>query len=526
MTSPKIQLITRFTPKVNEETLLRPVSSLTAVLNSSRPKLHLPQGGRLLSDFAQELGAIVRGKNIYQRGGLPFTVNGTALELMTPETLRSWVEQHVVCFTERPGGKDKVFSIHQTMTTETARGVLASPQFIKQLPAIEKLNPVRLPVMRGNGTIELLPEGHDAEAQTYTHPSNIFYDEDMTPQDGKNAIDDLLSEFCFASDGGRSKAVAISAMLTLFARGLLPDNSLVPCFLNLANSEGAGKTLLASCGIVAIYGARRTEPFPRDESEMSKILLSKVMEGASSILFDNVKGHINSPSLEGFLTATRWSGRVLGQSKTFDGQNSTTVFITGNGITISPDLRRRTLHVDLFMEQERAEDRNFKRTLDDSTLINRRAEILSALWAIVRGWDEAGRPKASRAHSSFPAWAECIGGIVECAGWASPLAVAPNEASADTDGADMRKLVCAMRQGVKTRFTGIVDLCRATGLFERMIPEDGELDAKTKSLLGKLLARYSGKLFMGHTRFLVEGAGHGRYYIATHAGISEETLLD
>jgi len=53
-------------------------------------------------------------------------------------------------------------------------------------------------------------------------------------------IDQLLCEFPFA-DAGRSKAVAVSAMVSLFAVSLLPKEALRPVFLYLANAEGAGK---------------------------------------------------------------------------------------------------------------------------------------------------------------------------------------------------------------------------------------------------------------------------------------------
>jgi len=48
------------------------------------------------------------------------------------------------------------------------------------------------------------------------------------------------------------------------------------------------------------------------------------------------------------------------------------------------------------MQQERAEDRDFRRILDDGELLAMRPKILAALWTLVREWDVAGRPKASR----------------------------------------------------------------------------------------------------------------------------------
>src|SRR5215471_16404966 len=110
-------------------------------------------------------------------------------------------------------------------------------------------------------------------------------------------------------------------------------------------------------------------------------------------------------------------------------------------------MRRRSLFVELFMEDERAEDRKFQRVLDEAELLAMRPRILGALWALVRDWDAAGRPKPSRTHTAFPRWSEIIGGIVEHAGYGCPLQTAEIPSAADVDGADMRELVILLADG-------------------------------------------------------------------------------
>jgi hypothetical protein len=126
------------------------------------------------------------------------------------------------------------------------------------------------------------------------------------------------------------------------------------------------------------------------------------------------------------------------------------------------------------MEQERAEDRKFQRILDDAALLAMRSDILAALWAFVREWNLAGRPKPSRAHSSFPRWAEIIGGIVEFAGFGCPLET----------------------------------------LFERLLAGEAELKPGNKSAFGKLLKRYDRRVFRDGKRFVVDGKGHSRRFMA------------
>ena len=195
----------------------------------------------------------------------------------------------------------------------------------------------------------------------------------------------------------------------------------------------------------------------------------------------------------------------------FAGENLMTVFVTGNGCTVSSDMRRRSLFVELFMEDERAEDRKFGRVLDDAVLLTLRPSILAALWALVREWDAAGRPKPSRTHTAFPRWAEIIGGIVEFAGYGCPLECAEIPSAADVDGADMRELVKLVDEGKSLTFDEVVNLSRKHGLFERIIgSDDSDLKPSDKSTLGKLLKRYDWRVFSSARRFVVDGKGHSR----------------
>ena len=271
--------------------------------------------------------------------------------------------------------------------------------------------------------------------------------------------------------------------------------------------------MLAKCAVSPVHGFVDTEGAPKDKVEIAKELLTTAIEARSKILLDNCRGHLDSPQLEAFVTSARWKGRILGVSKSFCGEHYVTVLITGNGCTVSPDIRRRSLFVELFMEQERAEDRKFERTLDDAALLTMRSDILAALWAFVREWNFAARPKPSRSHSSFPRWAEIIGGIVEFAGFGCPLETAEIQSASDIDGSDMGELVTALGSDPVT-FDEVVSLAREKGLFERLLADEGDLKPNAKSAFGKLLKRFERRIFRNGKRFIVEGKGHTRRFYA------------
>jgi hypothetical protein len=267
---------------------------------------------------------------------------------------------------------------------------------------------------------------------------------------------------------------------------------------------------------VPVLGYVPNGVLPKDEDEMRKVLLSAVIEAKPVLCFDNFKGHLQSESLEGFLTSQDWSGRILGGQATFRGDNNVIVFVTGNGCTVSPDMRRRSLFCELFLEVERAEDRQFKNYLEASVILENRTRLLSALWAMVREWHNAGESKPRRSHSSFPEWAHTIAAIVEHAGYGCPLETPKIEASADADGDDMRELVKAIVGDTKLKsvtFDELVELANEGGLFERLInamdTDKGRLSAK--ATLGRILRSYDKRL-VGGCRFSLIGKGHNRRY--------------
>jgi hypothetical protein len=486
------------------------------LIQDARPKIQLPGDDRLLSSFAEEIGRALSAKNIFKRGGAVFVSNdaGDGLVQMMPDAFRSWVEKHLICFkVTHPLGKHMV-EYGRTMTVSDADGVLSSPQFIAQLQPIERFNTVRMPAYDRDGYLQLLAPGYDAFTQTFTADNPVIISDYMPVDMAKRLLDELLCEFPFA-DTGRSKAVAVAAMVTVFGRGMLPKNSLRPCFFFEANAEGAGKTLLVKLATVPVLGNSPAGVKPEGDEEMSKILTACVMEEKMVLCLDNYRGRLASASLEAFLTTTTWMGRILGGSRMFSGQNNVTVFITGNGCTVSPDMRRRSLFCQLHMQDERAEDRVFKNQLDVPELIERRGDILSALYSLILDWHSATQPKPRRTHSAFPDWARIIGGIVEHAGYNCPLDTPKTDVATDTDGADMRILVQTVCEGtskISVKFGDLVQAARTKGLFDRFIPDGGEMDSKQRAGLGYLFRSYDRRLIGDH-RFHADGRGRDKQFV-------------
>ena len=371
-------------------------STDTAGTIDPRPRIELPGEGQLVSDVASKYGNVLAAYDIYDfaGGAALYEPKRKTLEPISPAWFRTLSENYIRPFKVKATGK-----VDQSMSGSDARAILLSGQFRGQLREVERTNGVRLPVVRGNGEVELLPEGYDRESKILTVYDSPQYSTEMPVTEARAFMDGLFKDFPFA-DTKKSKAVALAAMLTLFGLDLMPRRTLAPVFLYLANLPGLGKGLLAQVAMISVLGYAPTGVLPKDEAEMRKLLFATAKEGRAAVFLDNVTGRLGSPALESFVTTSLVSGRILGTSVTLTCPKNSVVFVTGNTLTLNGDMSRRTLIVELFLDGDPAE-RLIENHLDENRFLELRLTILAALYALVREWAQAGKPMASKLNSNF-----------------------------------------------------------------------------------------------------------------------------
>ncbi|NBU11448.1 MAG: hypothetical protein EBS84_20965, partial [Proteobacteria bacterium] len=363
-----------------------------------KPWIQLPGEGRVISDFAQDLGTQLAPHGLYRWNERVLAedraTNRSAI--LDAPRLVTFVEDYVQC-TKHPapaeGEEDK--RVVTSMRLGDAKLVLASDRFVNQLQAIEHVNPIRLPVFASATALRLLPEGVDDKTRIFTERRSPPYRLDLPIDEARTLLDGLLGEFPFA-DSAYAKAVQIAAMLSVYGLDLLSPHCLLPAFAYTANNPGAGKGLLVQLAVLPVIGVLPTMPPPSSEADMAKLLLAGARNRSRVVLLDNVDQLLQSRALESFITATHYSGRLLGQTQQVTYPKKTAVFITGNQLQMRADLRRRTLVVECFQSQARAEDRAIARPLDTTAILARRSAILAALYALVRHWNDDGRRTPSR----------------------------------------------------------------------------------------------------------------------------------
>jgi hypothetical protein len=474
-----------------------------------RERIELSGNNRELAEVAEDIGAAMRG-TLYVHGDEIVEARGAVLRTVKPQEFRTLISHLIACIRRKDDRE-----IIVTMSAGEAEGILVSSRFRDQLQPIERVNTVRLPVMRDNGQVVLLPEGYDEKTRTLT-ASVVEYSVDLGFDEALKLLrDDFFAEFEFREgDQGRSLAVAVALMVGLYVAHLLPAKTLRPCCLLTKNAEGAGATTMAQLIVAPALGNVPLTDCPRRDEEMEKLLLSVVCEARLALIFDNVKGRLSSQPLERFLTAPQIGGRLLRKNETISSPNLTTVFVTGNGMSVSSDMDRRSLVIELHQSFERPGEHIYRRSLNAATLEQRRPELLAALWALVRHWAELDSATKNnlptKSNSAFPEWAVIVGAIVEAAGFVCPFTRSTSENSAvlDEDGEDMRDLVENMQFGQEYTFQQIVTKCRDLELFPTLTADDPMTSAKRTSF-GRLLAKYADR-DVGKRKFLITGNKNSR----------------
>lgn len=492
-----------------------PSPSPAIVDRSDLPLIPLPRAGEQMISFAENVGAVVGANGVFRRDSSPVTIDPETgrVEEMDAARFQSYVESHLTPFAWRGNVRQPT-----TMTLYESRGCLRSDSFVRPLRKLRRVNLVRLPIMRSDGRIELLPLGYDARSSIYTMKDALSFEPDWEFERARLFLSDLLGEFPFAEE--RSRAVHILAMLAVFGADLVAPDSKRLNFIYRANQPRAGKGLLAATAIVGPHGHVRVQAIPDDAAEFKKILDTEALNGSAYVFLDEINRTLRNRTLNSFLTATIWTGRLMNTQKQFAVPQTSICFMTGNCVELSTDLAGRCLLVDLYVSQADPQDRHIRHVISDSYLVRPevRADILAALWALVRHWDERQRPRPASSFRGFEAFSNIFGGIVETAGYASPMKSVAAEI--DEDFSDMLAVVEKLAEGVTRRaefdFGAIVEVCRAINAFEWWVSR-GDLTPKARSWLGKLFSvRYGGSSFRladgRHVSFGKRGDNRGRRY--------------
>jgi hypothetical protein len=220
----------------------------------------------------------------------------------------------------------------------------------------------RSPFLRPDGSI-CDTAGYDRRARVLYVPSTEFPaipadpDQDCA-REALGRIRGVFDQFPYKEPA--SESAFLSHILTEAARVAIPHS---PMFFYDAPSSGTGKSLLQEMAARIVHGSEPAlRPWVGDGDEIRKALYASLLAGDRSLWFDNVPtGHkTRSAELCAFISSSTWKDRKLGESETLGVPNKCVLVASGNNITPTGDLARRSLVVRLNANTERLRERVFK----------------------------------------------------------------------------------------------------------------------------------------------------------------------
>lgn len=412
------------------------------VLNATgiRQKIQLPNDGKLISKFADELAERLKPENIFfNRPELNQIVeigkiknsNGeyenTGFIIVTGSRFVTIAERYFMPWTNVYTKFGKMI-VTKSMSTSTANLVLVSDNFKDQMPVINRIFRFPMPHII-NGNLVFPEKGYDKRFGSWmSHNAPEILNPDMPLEEAKKILYFIYCEFCYLSDQDYTHAIA--RIITPMCRGLYPRYTCrTPLWFLMANREGAGKDFHEGITSILYEGVAIEEPpiatgeygASGSNDELRKKLLSAAICGRYKLHFANNKGLIKNSVFEGILTSETFEDRKLGVNDMLTFPNEFEFSLSGNtGISMTPDLYRRTRTINLQLDIEESNKRIFKNPDLHGWVLKNRGLILSAIFSIIKNWFNKGMPKGSIPFASYVEWSHIVGGIMEAAGYDNP----------------------------------------------------------------------------------------------------------
>jgi hypothetical protein len=502
-------------------------------------------------ELAYKLGAVLKHVGLYRKGTsrtLVAQMGDDGWLEMGPHRFCSWVEKHCFVYKTLRGQGGTSYEMASSMGKDLAAKILESDDFLCQLPVIERTVNVRLPVVRADGKVELLPAGYDAATRVWCD-DKVEYRLDMPMQEAWAVLEEFCLEFPWADmqertsvelRKNRSFLVHLAAMVGSYCHLMLEPGTIRPLILVTANDQGSGKSLLVTMQLAGPFGLVASTDLPMSSGKLHQekftALLETVAQSMKANLYlDDVPAAVFSNALNRFITAPAHTGRKYGgNSEMFEVPAVTQVFMTGNNVDITRDIHQRALVVELFLKV----DAESVQHGTDMTAVwmaqpEQRKRLLAALWAMVRRWQDSDKPKSPTLKKRAPQWSELVGGILHAFQVeGDPFAQPDLPMSGDRATDEMRKLLMALADDAEESFfnrdpfededkpwnyqidsTKVVEKARELGVLMDLVggPEDKErLKATELKKLGRRLEKWRGKEDLVTSRGTKFRFGHRR----------------
>lgn len=350
---------------------------------------------------------------------------------------------------------NSVATWEQSMGDNTYKGVSAPRDVVSHLfaedystyPALRGV--ITSPSFSKSGQLIINPGYHD-ESSLYYRPKPGFHVDQVSkvPTDDevreatRLLVEEVYADFPLekkvrpeivaaglgepqaSADGVSVEPADIPTLANLMALTLLPFcremvDGPTPGHIINKPAAGTGASLLTDV-LSMIAGGCPTPAMamPKSNEEMGKTLTSVLANGQNIVFFDNINHSVDTGELASAMTTPVYGARILGKSQTVQTEVRCVWILTGNNVTLSGELVRRLVMIDLNADVAHPERRSGWRHNDIRGWVQEnRGRLVWACLTLIQNWIAQGKPKwEGEVLASFENWSRTMGGILDCAG--------------------------------------------------------------------------------------------------------------
>ena len=229
-----------------------------------------------------------------------------------------------------------------------------------------------------------------------------------------------------------------------------------------------------------------------------------LIKGYCFISLDNIRGEIDSPAIESFLTEDSFLARTPHQAAIEIDPRRGVIQLTSNKADVTTDLANRSSCVRILKQ---AEGYHFRRYAAGDILDHLRAnqpQYLGAVFSVIRAWHQAGKPRTDEARHDFRPWAQTLDWITRNVLNAGPMLDGHRETQVRMASPVLnwlRDVALAVRNAgclnLWLRASDLVDLIAdAPDIEIPGLPDDGDLtDAVVRTKVLQAVGRRMGQCF-------------------------------
>jgi len=384
--------------------------------------------------------------------------------------------------------------VETLMSEDIARAILASDVAREVLPNVNGLINAPLLILHKD-ELHMLQPGYDPRTHLYVTGEPVV--ESATVEEAVSIVKSVLSDFDFASDGDRARAIAAILTPALKFGGFI--NGSIPIEIVEANESQTGKGFF-TLRRAAVYGERPVQVTQQKGGvgSFDEKFASALIKARPFVTFDNYRGVLDSPYVEGFLTSDGYySVRTPGCPETYVDLSRFSISITSNGLQTTEDLANRSSFIRL-VKNKGADyvEIDGRRMLEHIRYAQ--PVFIGAVCKVIRHWHEKGMPKTAEKRHSFSSWARPLDWIVQNIFGMAPLLDGNTEAQGRIQSPHMtflRKLVIEIEKKGKLLVpysaSTILELCDEAGIDVPGIKHGRTYNENyERGVVGKVMAHF------------------------------------